>query len=670
MSARSSSLPFFIFLALCFIGSGAYFIWESNKNSEASGVVIGSLLSQTGSPESRLEGSPFWRGLNVGQPLVVGEKIKTGNNEFALVRFSNGEILRVLPNSMVTLQDPARTNPFKIDIGKSEITGANPQSEDEVAELISQTQNLVQTTTQIKMVQNDQIVEISHGGSDRLTPLLPSENSVVTVKVSESPQLELRWQGVSGNSFDIEVEWTELKSIQKYFTRNLSYNLVLDPNQSNTQFKWRVTDNSSGQQSEWIAFEVEFLAVPIIIRPKSHSVLTQNSEDKALKLPIEWRSDLPEFEVKVSSSFFEREYVSRTRSLTLDSSVFKNAPLGQHPITIQVRGKSSEANWSPWSEPLTFTYQNLAALPLKISQEPAEMLCQQQEWGCAKPILVTFNSEGLSGSSYQVRWQSGGFVTSQPLTVQSNQASVCPPHPATNWSLQVTENLANGTYRESDSFTLSALPKTPPQPKSGTRLIAPNELLARFDNCTHTLLNIEAVSNSEPNKRVSKITASGSEILTLPINDAWLIKAQYLSSEKTPLSAWGQSKKTPQFKIDLGNMSQLGLTPRGSWSLQDAGEIFAADSQSQPWTPLRWRSNPPWPEYEYQIAKDPEFTQIIESNRVKKQSLTLRFPENTDTVYWRVRGLKDELISGWSKANQIQVKRIQAPSRSVSGSKE
>lgn len=665
-----TSLSHIIFsgLALSLVTTGIFVYLKSHKASTINNRVIGKVISTNGEPSRRSEGSPFWKPISINQPIAVGDRLKTSNGQSLLVSLQNGQSIQIEPNSMITLQDPDKAEAFKIEIGRSSVARIDTKNTSEMSALIEQLKAEAKKQNQIKLIQNDQEITISKPTITKIELLFPLADSIIPKNNTEKPEITMRWSGPMDGSY--EVEYHSKKEGQSLLsTRNQALYKKINYSLATDEIKWRVREKSTNQMSDWQIFRWEILNPPIITAPANFS----NLNDTQIKngLLITWKSSFNQHEVWAESPYINEKVATNLNQFKLKPEWIKKLPIGRETFTLKVRSQSPAGNWTQWSDNLSLIIENTPSLSIQEPFKKIDMACTKRDWKCVNPLLIKLSSESnlIDKSEVYVKWMADNTEFLEKISLKDKSARICPPFPRANWQWKLIETVANkNLIRETIGYQLETKVMAPPNiDLDFTRYLNATDLLVKADYCPNSLLKFE-ISGTRISSPIDLIIAHSTDSITMEKSQPLKIQTQWLDVNKQALSPKSNSFEINLYNPNLENLKDEEGNMRVVWDLNDAGEIYFFTGQKKaPWTPIDWKSSPVYNQYEYQIASDLQFTQIIETQVQNKNSVNFKLPEKISKIFWRVRGIKGAAITPWSEIRLIEVKNVDRLATSSEG---
>lgn len=658
-TSNSLSYTLFSAIALSLVVVGVVVYLKSHQASAVNNRVIGKVINTTGEPSRRTEGSPFWKPITINQPIAVGDRLKTSNGQSLLVSLQNGQSIQISPNSMITLQDPDKAEAFKIEIGRSTIAKVDAKNSDEMSALIEQLKSEAKKQNQIKLIQNDQEITISKPTVTKVELLFPLADSMIPKNSNENPEVTLRWSGPMDGSY--EVEYHSKKEGQSLLsTRNQALYKKINYNLGTDEVKWRVREKSSNQISEWQTFRWEILTPPTITSPANFS----NLNDTQIKngITVNWKSVFNQHEIWAESPHFDEKVLTNNSQFKIKSEWINKLPIGRETLSLKVRSQSPAGNWTQWSDNLSLIVENTPSLTLQEPFKKLDMTCAKREWKCINPLIIKLNSESqlIEKSEVFVKWMAGETQILDKITLQNKSAKLCPPYPRSNWQWKLIETVAaKNLIRETLQYPLETkVASAPTLDLDFTRYLNATDLLVKADYCPNSLLKFE-INGSRLSSPMDLIIPHSTDSVTLAKSQPLKITTQWLDQDRQIISQKSQSFEINLFNPNLENLKDEEGNLRVVWDLNDAGEIYFFTGQKKtPWTPIDWKSSPVYSQYEYQIASDLQFTQIIESQIQNKNTVNFKLPDKISKIFWRVRGIKGSVLTPWSEIRLIEVKNV------------
>jgi hypothetical protein len=663
MPGRSRSGLFIIFFSLLLAASGTYIFFSSKPYSPRKDQPLGMIVHFTGSPQIRDEGNPFWRKVVLSEPVFDGQKIKTSQMETVIIKTSQNEIIKVSENSTITIQKKQNAPMVKINMGNTDLiqTQNDESAKVEYEKLVEETRLLKEQIKNIKLKTSTKVVNIVVE-QDKLAILKPEDKSSIVIQESKDRDIQLSWTGSKGNDFKVEVSING-KPSQKYLTKHLEQTISLNSEATSGVVKWRVHDMTSGQSTPWSQFQYDLGFPPHISEPLNNShIMISDSSSELFKVVIDSPYSSHELELFYNnqSQFIPFKGSSFT---ILKSSLSKLESDKSTLLSLRARSEVKPKQWTDWSQ---VTLINLVQpKQVKISSVKntnTKMVCENNQWRCLLPVRIKLENITPSLVTYTSQWYllNNSSIYSTPASFHDDTLVTCPPFPHSDWRLKIVEkNKQTQMSSESPEIKIAANSSSPPTPfTERVYLIQEDEIVLEFSTCPDTLT--KSTFEFQNKETESLITNSNSFLTKLNRSNPTSVVTQFLDLNKVPISE--TSEKFPikplYFYPSKPANTKKAQETHLRWTLKDANEIYVAAQNKKAWSPLAWQSTPAFSEYEYQIARDPEFKNIIESNIVKKTSIKTLIPDNVTVIYWRVRGLEGGNVSNWTTTRQVKITQL------------
>jgi len=671
MRRRSSSGIIFLLIAFLTSGTGGYLFLNSQKSMKKKGNPIGFVIHLTGAPLIRNEGEPFWRKITLNEHVYGRQKIRTSALETVTIKTNQGELIRVAENSTVTLQNRKNESPVKINIGNIDVFNTKDQkSLQQTFETIVKDSQKLQQKNEYLLTSKGQKINLKR---DELKIDKPEPEATVLIPDSANKEINLLWKGSPENAYEIQVSLNG-RPAKRYFTKTLQHAISVQEEPTSGYVTWRVKDRSSGKSTEWHRFKYVVINTPIITQPSNGSNIYFTQDRKSL-FEVLLNSAYQKHEIEIQSNNQTNVItVNERRGVISKAQLQINSESRNQPVVLRARSEFSQGQWTNWSNPIQVTLVNLTKLKtLAPSSKVSRLICENGQWHCQSPLQFPIPHERSSSLMYSSRWY---FSTNpnqsylMPVIQKGNNMLTCAPFPHTQWRLKIVEtNLKTFEQFESDEIKVRAISSTPPNPiLDKAFVVSDNEIAIEFPTCPHTLMKT-TFENSDLSKETI-ITTSGPIISKLAIKRPEVSQTQFLDLNQNPIS-----NLTEKFKLKpINQMSMTNATNQNDkteqpetiirppnytqWILADAAKIYVNDSEGKAWTPISWRSKPEWPNYEYQISLDSNFSNIIESNIQSQSSIRVLIPDKFNFIYWRVRGIGESSQSDWSRTRKVEINRL------------
>lgn len=715
-----SSTGLFVFLfSLILSGTGLYLFTSKQKTSSNQGLPFGSIAHITGNPEIRNQGEPFWHRLTINEAVHDGQKIRTGEGESVLIKTSEGEVIRVTENSTVTIQSKKNSAQIKVNIGNLErFNSKDPsqnnnqiQNQKSIETLIQENLALKQKS-KIQLKAQGEIVSLNTN-QETLSIFDPEHRSRIVIHDPVTREVTLSWMGTRGNEFEIEVSH-DGKPAKTYFAKSLRQKINLADNNTSSGFiTWRVKDLTSNKATAWSQFQYFIGFSPIITQPTNLSNSYPAKESPNL-FNVVLTSPFKNHQIEISA--LNKTHVVLTNQLITGipkSLIAQNVESSKFQVSIRARSEIVKDKWTDWSDPTVTHVITSTELGLNhLNPNRTQLRCQKDQWECLEPVKFRLDPTNSRDVEFQSFWSLSDSETvyTTKTRYQSDLLTTCPPFPHTGWKLKIIQtHLQTQERLESKLLKISALASNPPQNTRGLAYaLNDNQVVLDFPTCPHTQtktvfefsdgslesttshshslittlnranpvqaqaqfldVNQNSISAVSPKFLIQKITTTGTQLASKPPETPEVTNSKpeepALAEAPAPIELPLQESDnlTQANEMTQQESSELLLEknepPPIVWTLKDAGVIYVAATESKAWSPISWKSIPTWPNYEYQVGSDINFTRIIDTKVLKTRSVKALIPDRSGTIFWRVRGVSENTFSEWSPTRKVEVKKI------------
>ncbi|MGE5086047.1 MAG: FecR domain-containing protein [Bacillota bacterium] len=607
-------------IALIMLIAFSYFLYDDSllfpKVQNDKLELIGSVaVSQKDVRRKNLD-TFSWLPASTQDKVYLNDSIFTGDGSEAQIKLQDGTVIRIQPNSLITLNMKngqmmldlrygnlvgeltqgsnltikSGTEEFKLDAStspeKSKIQFKKSHSGNVDLKLLAGKVNYVDTKKQAqKELLKDKEIAVTPKGEikpiQKPTIELKTPANISWVRVNPDDPLTFEWIGHGDISrYEIEIapsnDFVSLAASKVTPEMNA---IMTDPLAPGAYF-WRVKvydlTGAVGAVSEFRPMSITHLGPPQITAPQksaefNYELRVKSSEDLAASTDLQWQANpiLKNFKWQVSTDP-QFSSVIKEGVTTANSATTPKLPSGTY--WVRVAGETAEQKSSPWSEAVPFT------LNLVAQKEPERP---------SRPILVT------KEISFKL-----------PLENERRPASEMAPQ--VEWKPVMDTNL----YRVQVSKDMSF-----------------KEVESYDAKDTKTLLS----QITQPGNYYFRVFARGTNGLTSPSSDIGTLTVE-LSPRPVTLTI-------PKLMEPFNNAS-----------------IFLQTAQ-EPFIWLEWKKVAGAAIYKLEISDTEDFSHTLVSTTLEKNRFLIKNRVPLGKIYWRVRAEKKDAseVSEWAEKREFTI---------------
>ncbi|MBO9665632.1 MAG: FecR domain-containing protein [Bdellovibrio sp.] len=434
-------------IALLMLLAFSYFLYDDSllfpKDRNGQLELIGSVaVSQNDVRRKNLD-TFSWRPASREDSIYENDSIFTGERSEAQIRLQDGTIIRIQPNSLITLKmkngqmsldlrygnligEIAQGSTLKIHSGgeefnldsseKSKVQFKKAHTGNVDLQLLSGKINYSDKKKQAQLVKDTPVAISPKGEIKQLqkpTVELKTANNTTWMRINPDDPLPLEWIGHGDiSNYDVEISATpDFKNVTVSKSTPEMKLPMTEPLEPGSYF-WRVKAydrNGETALSEVRQMGVTHLAGPEITSPQKQAefqmeMRVKSPEDLALATEIKWQAPpiLKVFKWQVSK---EERFNEVLKEGTVNGLNALTPKLPSGTYWVRVAGATEDNKVSPWSAPVSFSL-NLTAkkelerparpelvakdikfkLPRTGERRPASEMAPKLEW---KPVVQT-----------------------------------------------------------------------------------------------------------------------------------------------------------------------------------------------------------------------------------------------------------------------------------------
>jgi hypothetical protein len=690
----------------------SYFLYDdsllfSKSNTSAMELVGNVSLSQN---DVRRKGSDSfsWIPAIKKDEVFQNDAIFTGDNSEASIQLKDGTVIKLQPNSLVTLNlkngqmnldlrygnlvgEIAKGSNLTIKSGAEEINLTNDPKEAnnskvEFSKAHSGNLDLKvlngkvsvkdKKSKQNKELAKDENLALSKKGElhqvEKMEVHLLGKDQAQLLRVNPDDPLKFSWTGkgdISRYSIEIspQADFKTIVSTKVLKDKAIAIQDPLEPG----SYHWRVKaydmNNKVAVTTPSWQFNLAHLQAPLIITPQkeasfNYEFKVKKPEELVYSTEIQWQAGdlLKNFTLQLASDAEFKQIVKEQQTAEKAALTPK---LTSGTYWARVRGQTTEQGLSPWSEPVQFTLQ----LTAKVEEKPA------------RPILIT----------KQINFTPPKNNERGPSAVEAPRMEWKPAAKSKSYVVQVSKDLG---FKTGAKFDVNSTQVAWAQYRPGKhyfRVFAkseeniysePSEVGVIDIALTNPILNpigtIEGVGN-EPGPR--DVPVAWTEI---PFAKSYLLqidkKGDFSSPTQVQVSAATSKITLPEpgnYKVrvkavdeknqdltDFSNTEPINYTFRNPLTTPMLLEPFNNASiflqtQLEPFIWLEWKKVAGATNYQVEISNTPDFSKILISKSIKGNRFLIKEQIPLGKIYWRVRAESPSAneLSGWAQQREFTI---------------
>lgn len=672
----------------------SYYLYDDSFlfNSEKSSYnVIGTLSSSNKDVLRKPVESFLWSPAKVKEVLHEQDSIFTGERSKAEIQLSDGSIIQLSENSLITLTRKSGDLELNLKYGEiqTEIKStAKLQVKTEKENFVIQNYKKNNSKMKIKRSKSEEPKFGLLDGSlsissldkkekkilDKVEPVkvepIKEVKPVAKIKLLSPDKTKItllhKEQGffLNWSSENITEEKLIISSDNKFESITTSkekvQNKALINNINSGKYFWKVQgldSNNNLISSPVQNFELSIFTNPTITSPNNKAQLDYQTNEDISKwttnIPISWQSDFIDYEYQISSNEdFSKDLISNS---TNQKNINFKARNGKYYL--RVRGKHSNAlgSWSPTvsfdvvahsivepplESPILLT-KNIK-IKTKNTREPASVLPAKISWakpnGASKFILEISQNKDFTGKS--------------SIELKSDTYSYLPQRKAKQFFRvkAVSKTKVESAYSEIGELSVEiqkpTLFKILPITFKSTN---PNESIPNVEfpiSWTNVPLvkkySVEYADN--PSFIKSKLVESTKNALNIKVSQPGPYYFRVIASlpEDNQSSFISNSEKT-EYVFKQKIPAPVLNEPRNKMTVFLQQEL-------EPFIWINWEAQKSSDQYHFQLSTDKEFKKFILDKKITDNKFLIKERLPLGKIYWRVRSLnKDEdLNSDWS----------------------
>jgi len=399
--------------------------------------------------------------------------------------------------------------------------------------------------------------------------------------------------------------------------------------------------------------------IPVIVSPESHTKKTialnlHGDRTEEGKVQLAWKYDKQntQFEIELSN---KKDFSVIEHKMTSPELFIKSPELKSGIYYARVREIIDMTNFSKWSKPIQFEIAEKAPQNLPTPELLTKEIFLKIEDG--KPARIAWTTvEGAD--DYVVRISEESNSKNQ-IQLQSKTGEL------------ILKNAKPGFYKfhvqAKNNFGLQSLPSEDGYLKLTARApilskVDPQFYILKDDNdkAVPTQFNlkwsevqstdkysVEIATNSEFRNAKQFQTRSPASLAKIDKSGQYFWRVRSLSSTGKPLSDYSAPGKI-LYQSEKPLRSPALVEPFDKTTL-----FFQKKNQNIFY--LEWESTVNATNYTVQIAKDPDFKQIVFTKQLASTRYLLKEQLPSGELFWRVRAEGKQRISNWSDARLMNI---------------